>query len=165
MGLPQDGINLVQQIKAQNLNLDYLHGWNGFSDVQFPKALGPDANYIIHDGFWTDALGYPGSKELSDRFKAAHNGNDSVSIGLPYASVQIVAMAIEKAGSYDSTKVRDAVRGGTFKGTMMGDVTFNANGICVTPLLALQWWNGQRMPVWPQVPTWQLKQMPPWDQR
>jgi len=165
LGSPPDGITLIQQIKAQNLNLKYIHGWKGFWDVQFPNTLGKDANFIIHDGFWADILPYPGAKELGDKFKAAHNGVDSVSIGLPYASVQIVAQAIEKAGSYDSIKVRDAVRGGTFKGTTMGDVTFDAEGICVTPLLAMQWIDGKRMQVWPQVSSYTLQWMPPWNAR
>ena len=37
-------------------------------------------------------------------------------------------MAIEKAGSFKSAKVRDAIFGGEFKGTMMGDVKYNAAG-------------------------------------
>ncbi len=164
-GATQDGVNLVKQIKAQALNLAYIQGWQGFSSLEFANSLAADADYIVHDGLWAGTLGYPGAKELSDQFKATHGGGDSVTIGLPYASVQVVAMAIERAGSYDSTRVRDTVRGGAFKGTVMGDLDFSADGICVTPLLALQWWNGQRMPVWPQVSTWQLEWMPAWDRR
>jgi branched-chain amino acid transport system substrate-binding protein len=171
LGSPPDGITLIQQIKAQNLNLKYIHGWKGFWDIQFPNALGKDANYILHDGFWVETLPYPGDAELGQKFRDAHNGQDSVSVGLPYASVQVVAMAIEKAGSYESAKVRDAVFGGTFKGTVMGDLTFDAAGICDTPLLAMQWMNvqangvgAQRIPIWPQVGN-TLQWMPPWDQR
>ncbi len=165
LGSPPDGITLIQQLKAQNVNLKYIQGWKGFWDVQFPKALGADANYTIHDGFWAASLGYPGSQKLSDEFVAAHNGTDSVSIGLTYASVQVVKMAIENANSLDGMALRNAVAGHTFKGTTMGDVTFDSAGICETPSVALQWWNGQREPVWPQSPNWQLKWMPPWNQR
>jgi len=164
LGSPPDGITLLQQIKAQNLNLKYIHGWKGFWDVQFPNALGKDANYVIHDGFWVETLPYPGAKELGQKFRDAHDGQDSVSVGLPYASVQVVAMAIEKAGSYESAKVRDAVFGGTFKGTVMGDVTFDAAGICNTPMLAMQWMDGKRIPIWPSVGN-TLLWMPPWDER
>jgi branched-chain amino acid transport system substrate-binding protein len=118
----------------------------------------------MHDGFWVETLPYPGAKELGQAFKDAHKGQDSVSVGLPYASVQIVAKAIEKAGSYESAKVRDAVFGGSFKGTVMGDVTFDAGGICETPLLGLQWMDGKRVPIWPQVGN-TLKWIPAWDKR
>ncbi len=165
LGSPPDGITLIQQIKAQNFNLKYIQGWKGFWDVQFPKALGADANYMIHDGFWAASLGYPGSDKLDAAFKADHGGQDSVSVGLTYASVQIVKMAIENANSLDGMTLRNAVAGHSFKGTTMGDVTFDSAGICETPSVALQWFNGQRMPVWPQSSNWQLQWVPPWNQR
>ena len=86
---------------------------------------------------------------------------DSVSIGLYYANVQILAMAIERAGSLKPSKVRDEVFGGTFKGTVMGDVKYNEKGIAFMPFLALQWWNSERMPVYPFAPdVWKLKLKP-----
>jgi len=165
LGSQPDGIGLVRQIKAQRLSLKYLQGWNGFRDIQFARTLARDADYIVHDGFWADVLPYPGGKELGDKFRADHDGVDSVSIGLPYASVQVVAQAIERAGWYASAQVRDEVRGATFKGTVMGDLTFSGGGICVTPLLAMQWIDGKRVPVWPPVPAYRLEWMRPWDRR
>jgi branched-chain amino acid transport system substrate-binding protein len=164
LGSPPDGITLIQQIKAANLNLKYIHGWKGFWDIQFPNALGKDANYIIHDGFWVETLPYPGAADLGKKFRDAHNGQDSVSVGLPYASVQVVKMAIEKANSFESVKVRDAVFSGSFKGTVMGDITFDSAGIAETPLLAMQWMDGKRIPIWPSVGN-TLKWIPPWNQR
>ncbi len=166
LGSQPDGVNLVQQIKAQSLNLKYIHGWHGFQDIQFAKALAKDASFIVHDGLWADVLPYPGCKELGDKYRTDHNGVDSVSVGLPYASVQIVAQAIERAGSYAPAQVRaEVMRGATFKGTVMGDVTFSSDRVCVTPLLAMQWIDGKRMLVLPEVPTYQLQWMPPWDRR
>ena len=70
-------------------------------------------------------------------------------------------MAIEKAGSLKSEKVRDAVFGGEFKGTVMGDVKFNAKGLAFTPLLAMQWMHGERMPLYPPNPAvWTYKPAP-----
>jgi branched-chain amino acid transport system substrate-binding protein len=164
LGSPPDGITLIQQIKAQNLNLKYIHGYKGFWDVQFPEALGKDANYIIHDGFWVETLPNPGAAELGQKFRDAHDGKDSVSVGLPYASVQVVVQAIERAGSYEAAKVRDEVFNGSFTGTVMGDLIFDADGICEVPLLALQWMDGERIPVWPDVGN-TLQWMPPWNER
>jgi len=161
LGSPTDSITLVRQMKEANLKLKYIHGWKGFWPVEFIRALGKDANYIIMDGFWSSKSGAPGAEDLQKRFMKDHKGADSVSIGLYYANVQNFAMAIEKAGSIDSAKVRDAVFGGEFKGTMMGDVKFNEKGLCFKPFIAMQWWDGERMPVYPPVQkVWKLKLAP-----
>ena len=160
LGSPTDGITLLRQMKEQNLKIPYIHGWKGFWPREFEKAIGKDANYIIHDGFWSDKAGAPGAKELQERFVKKYK-SDSVSVGLSYANPQILAMAIEKAGSFKSEKVRDAVFGGEFKGTMMGDVKYNEKGLCFKPLIAMQWWDGERMPIYPPVPSvWKLKLAP-----
>ena len=159
-GTPADGITFLRQAKEQQLKLRYIEGWKGFWPAEFVQAMGKDANYVIHDGFWSENSGNPGAKELGQRFKKQF-GRDSVSIGLYYANPQILAMAIEKAGSTDSTKVRDAMLGAEFKGTMMGDLKFDDKGNCILPSLALQWWDGERMPVYPPLKNgWKLRLMP-----
>ena len=157
---PTDGITLLRQMKEQGLVIPFILGYKGFWPREFEQALGEDANYIIHDGFWSDTVGDPGSKELQERF-IKEFGYDSTSVGLPYSSPQILAMAIERAGTLDPGKVRDQVFGGTFEGTTMGTVKYNKNGIAEMPFLALQWWNGKRMPVYPAKPDiWTLKLRP-----
>jgi branched-chain amino acid transport system substrate-binding protein len=164
LGFPPDSITLIRQIKEQGLNLKYIHGYKGFWPTEFYKALGKDADYIIHDGFWAETLPYPGCKELGQQFKDAF-GMDSVNVGLYYANLQVLKQAVEKAGSIDSAKVRDVMFSGRFtaKKTTMGDLKFNNKGLSLTPILALQWMDGKRLPVYPKV--YKLKWMPPWDQR
>jgi branched-chain amino acid transport system substrate-binding protein len=79
---------------------------------------------------------------------------------LPYANVQVLAQAIERAGSLDPAKVRDEVFGGEFPGTVMGDIKFDEKGLAFTPSLALQWYQGERKPVYPDVGVWKLKWIP-----
>jgi branched-chain amino acid transport system substrate-binding protein len=166
LGSPPDGITLIRQMKEQDFNLKYVHGYMGFWNNDFQQALGADANYLVHDAFWAAVLPYPGNQELDAAFRADHNGLDSVSVGIYYANMQCVTQAIEKCGSLDSTKVNSTMRGGTFTGTTMGDLTFKADGWCETQCLALQWMDGKRNLVWPTGLTdWTLKWIPPWDQR
>jgi hypothetical protein len=41
---------------------------------------------------------------------------------------------------------------------MMGDMKYNEKGLAFTPLIAMPWWNGERMPVYPANPkVWKLK--------
>jgi branched-chain amino acid transport system substrate-binding protein len=164
-----DGMTLIRQIKENNYNLKYIWGAKGFWPIEFGEALGKDADYIVSDGHWAEALGAPGSKELGDKYRAEFGATKySVTIGNFYSLVQALAQAIEKAGSVDSAKVRDVYYSGTFvaKDTTEGDLAFNTIGLAEFPAVALQWMGGKRMPVFPPAPSvWTLKLIPPWDKR
>jgi len=161
LGDPTDGITLLRNIKQIGTKLRYIQGWRGMWPTEFLKALGKeDSNYVIHDGFWSDKNGAPLSKELGERYIKQY-GKDSVSVGQDYANVQMLAMAIEKAGSIDSAKVHAAYVNGEFKGTTQGDLKFNEKAVCYTESISSQWWNGERMPIWPpNEKAWKLKLRP-----
>lgn len=162
-----DGITLIRQLKESRCNLKYIASMKGMWPAEFAEALGPDADYIVVDGFWSDELGYPMGKELQDRFMKDHNGRTSVSVGNFYSVVQILAAGIEAAGTLDKAKVRDVFYSGTFeaKGTTMGDLKFNERGLNTFSPVGLQWFGGERHLVYPPIGTWKLKLAPPWDQR
>ena len=156
---PEQAVLLVRQMKEQNYRIPYIHGFKGFWPREFEKALGKDANYIIHDGFWSSRNGAPGSDDLQKRFIKDFK-RDSVSVGLSYVNAQILCMAIDRAGSLKADKIRDAVFGKEFKGTVMGDVKYNEKGLAFSPLLALQWMDGERMQLFPAVPSYKYKPAP-----
>jgi branched-chain amino acid transport system substrate-binding protein len=164
-----DGITFIRQMKEANFAPKYIWGARGFWPIEFGEALGKDANYMISDGHWAEALGAPGSKELGDKYRAKFGATKySVTIGNFYSLVQALAQAIEKAGSIDSKKVRDVFYSGTFvaKNTTEGDLRFNNHGLAQFKAVALQWMDGKRMPVYPYSPKiWTIKLMPPWDKR
>lgn len=162
---PADAITFMKQVKEQNFSPKFIGGWMGFWPAEFYQALGADANNVMHDGFWSEKGPNPGSAELGQKFRDAHNGDDSVSIGYPYANVQIMAMAIERAGSTDPAAVRDAIWGHTFEGTTMGDVTFNDEGIGLVNYIVLQWQDGERVPIYPPGEGAELRWFVPWDER
>lgn len=164
-GSPQDSITLVRQMKEMGLNVKYLHGWKGTWTSEFWKALGVDARYVMCDGFWSEDYPYPGAKELGERFYKAFD-KYSVSTGLYYALAQILWQAIERAGTLDSAKVREAVVSNEFKGTVMGDVKYDADGVALCESTASQWWDGKQQLVYPfSEKAWKLRLAPPWDKR
>jgi branched-chain amino acid transport system substrate-binding protein len=164
-----DAMTLVRQLKENDVNLKYIWGAKGFWPVEFGEALGEDADYIVSDGHWAEALGAPGSKELGESYRKEFGKTKySVTLGNFYSLVQHLAQAIEAAGSIDNAKVRDVYYSGTFvaKDTVEGDLAFNKDGVAEFPAVALQWMGGKRMPVWPITPeVWTLKIIPPWDER
>ena len=168
---PSDGITFVKQMKEQDWSPKYLFGYKGFWPGEFYQALGSDANYIGHDGFWSETLPFPYAKELGQAFRDEHGGWSSNSVGLYYAAAQILFTAIERAGTTDPGAVRDQVFNGTFPGTTMGDITYNDQGIAHIPFLSFQWQPGtgdipERVVLYPtEFATGKALAFVPWDQR
>jgi branched-chain amino acid transport system substrate-binding protein len=163
---PADGITFVKQMKEQGWAPKYLFGYKGFWPVEFMKALGTDSDFICFDGFWSETFPYPYATDLGAAFQADHNGDTSVSVGLPYAAAQILFAAIERTGKFDPAAVRDEVFGGSFPGTTMGDITYNEEGIAHVPFIAGQWIGGKRVVVFPEnVATGKTQLFKSWDER
>jgi branched-chain amino acid transport system substrate-binding protein len=161
-----DCVTFVRQMKEAGLNLKFLQGYKGTWNGDFWNALGKDATYVLSDGFWSEDWPFPKGKELGERYFKKFNKR-SVSIGLYYATCQILWEAIEKAGTLDSAKVKQAVMTNTFKGTTMGDVKYQADGTAIFPVGAFQWWEGRQKTVYPfeRSGGWKVKVAPPWDKR
>lgn len=164
-GSPSDSITLVRQMKELGLSVKYLHGWKGTWTGEFAEALGSDSDYVISDGFWSQDFPFTGSKELGERYTAEFH-KPSVTIGAFYANAQVLFKAIERVGTTDSAAVRDAVVGGEYKDTVVGDLQFNDAGLALIESTANQWWEKQQMLFYPPVDGgWQLKMMKPWGER
>jgi len=162
---PSDMISILRQAKELDLNLKYTHGLKGAWGIEFSKAMGKDADYVLADGFWNADMPYPYCKELGQMYKKEF-GKHSVFIGLFYALSQTLFEAIENAGTLDDLKVRDAVVGHEFKGTTMGTIKYQADATADVPPAAFQWWNGELKQVLPFTKSAvKVKLAPPWDKR
>jgi branched-chain amino acid transport system substrate-binding protein len=160
----EDTENFVRGLKKNNYNVPYIHTWKGAWTGKFWKDLGKDAQYIVCDGFWSMDYPFEGAKELGEQYYEKFN-EYSVTVGLSYALAKILFESIEKAGSLDGAKVRQAVLAHTFK-TVMGDVKYNKEGLALFPQIAAQWWDGKQMLVYPtQYAIWEIKLAPAWDKR
>jgi len=166
-GTPTDSVTIIRDIKAANLNLKYNHGWMGYWTNEFANIMGKDADYIMHDGFWTEHMPYANSAELGAQYASDNNGRDSAAIGLAYANAMVLFRAIERAGTTDPEKVRDEIYGGTFEDTPVGTVVFDDQGMANIPPLGIQWIDGERHIVWPTDLSdgYELQWIPPWDER
>jgi branched-chain amino acid transport system substrate-binding protein len=163
---PADGITFAKQMKEQNFAPRFVTGWKGFWPTEFMKGLGSDSDYFCHDGFWSEDFPYPGANELGEAYKDAHDGIDSVSIGLPYASIQVLAKAIERAGTVDPGAVRKQIVNGKFDGTVLGDLQYDAKGVADIASIGLQWKDGKRVVIYPEsLATGKLEWFVPWGER
>jgi len=163
-GADADCITFVRQMKENDFSVRYMHGWKGTWAGEFSQALGKDAQYILLDGFWSVDFPFPGSKELGERYYAKFK-KYSVSVGALYALCQILWQGIEKAGTLDSAKVRQAVLDNEFQ-TMMGKVKYDKNGVAIFVSTGSQWWDGKQMTVYPfELTNYKIKLAPPWKER
>src|SRR5208337_2583386 len=75
-------------------------------------------------------------------------GNYSFTAGLFYANAQILFDAIEKAGTLDGQKIRQAVIGNVHD-TVMGPIKYDDKGIALFNAPDFQWWNGKQELIFP----------------
>ena len=164
-GTNTDSVTFVRQMKELDLNVKLIHGFKGTWGTEFWNALGKKAQYILADGFWADNYPYPRCKEIGQKYYEKFKKR-SVSVGWFYALCQTLFEAIEKAGTLDGAKVREAVLKYEFKDTAMGDVKYNKDGYAPLTLAAFQWWDGDLKTVYPFIEgAWKVRLAPPWDKR
>jgi len=124
-------------MKAYRESIDYMYSSNPqvITDyAEFAKTVGPLAEDITSMSWWTPAVRYKGPDVFgsTEAFNAAYakkyNGNEADYIEAGSAACgAILQMAIEKAGTIEPTKVRDAIAA-TDTDTFYGHVKFNADG-------------------------------------
>jgi branched-chain amino acid transport system substrate-binding protein len=116
--------------------------------VNWGESMGVIGNYVTIFPGWHHGENYAGVDALNANYQADFGRPADLLTGPAYACVQIIAAAIEKAGTLDRDAIRDAMAA-TDMTTVIGPVTFNEDGTgnVLNPLI--QWLNGQLELVWP----------------
>jgi branched-chain amino acid transport system substrate-binding protein len=165
--IPPQAIGLVKQMKELDYAPKLTLFVRGADFWTYWEALGSDANYILSDGNWDENMPYPGNQGLRDDYHANYKGVKSIGlpVGPAYAAVQILAAAIEKAGTLDRKKIRDALAA-TDMVTVKGRVKFRKNDTAEVLYGLRQWQNGRMKLVWPpEVANATTMLAPPWNAR
>jgi branched-chain amino acid transport system substrate-binding protein len=134
--------------------------------VYWGNDLGAIGDYVTIMPGWHHAANFEGVDRLNERYQELYGRPADLLTGPAYACVQILAAAIEEAGTLDKFAIRDAVAAGTFN-TVIGEVTFNPDGTgnVLNPLI--QWQAGKMELVWPpeHASAELIFPAPPFDQR
>lgn len=145
---PPDGFTLYRQMGELGYTPDFSFMVRA-ADVPTWLDLGAVGDYVVLAPGWHNAMTYPGVEALN----AAHMEIAGIPalpmVGPAYSAIQILADAIERAGSLEREAVRDAIAA-TDMMAMIGPVSFreDGTGAVVTPFLQYQ--NGQIQLVWPE---------------
>jgi branched-chain amino acid transport system substrate-binding protein len=145
---PPDGIALATQMAE----LDFAPAFSLLiraPDVPtWPQALGTNGDYFTFSPGWHYAMDFLGVEELNERHIEEVGRPSDPIVGPAYAAVQILAAAIEEAGTLDRDGIADAIAA-TDLDTVVGPVTFNEDGTGVVITALLQYQDGGVELVWP----------------
>jgi len=121
-----DAVAIARQAKEVGLKPRFLAGAaTGFALPSFAKDAGSAAEGFLVSVIWSPDVKYEGAKELHARLKAELGGEEpSQHAAQSYAAVLAAADAINRAGSLDPEKVREALKT-TRLATGFGPVVFS----------------------------------------
>jgi branched-chain amino acid transport system substrate-binding protein len=168
-GHTEGGINLVQQAKELNVNVKMISLTVGPSEADFRKSLGKEAEYIFGVASWSPQMNFKGiifknTQDFVKKFKAKYNYDPDYHNASAVAELAVYKNAIERAGTLNPQKVRDAIAK-THIETIYGPVQFNPNGQIKGSSVVLQIQGGQVYQVYPKGTKKPIYPMPKWKDR
>ncbi len=110
-------------------------------DQDARKALGDATNYIFAGLWWSKKLPYPQVKKFDADYQAfTGHEPDSYYPAPAYDAMRALAMAIEQAGTLNKTAIRDALKNGELKDSLLpGQVLrFGKTGQVELPFVIVQ---------------------------
>jgi len=172
----QDSLLIVKQAKDLGVSPKAMGFSVGPSSPEFKANLGKAADYIFGATQWTEALKYDGEdpwktpKAFGDAFRAKMPAYKVIPYQIAESAVAVIAYqkAIEKAGTIDPTKVRDALAALDMM-TFYGKIKFDSRGVNIYKAMAAEQYHpdGNKYTVWPfdVAEKGALYPMPAWDKR
>lgn len=154
-GYINDAIAQIRQAKELKINPKAIVYPVPVALPEFVKTLGGDAENIIGSDWWTSAMAWKGplfgsAKEYNDSFKAAKGYDPNYNVAGSSAAGLALQLAIEKAGTLDVNKVRDALASLDIE-TFFGPIKYDNRGVNVAATVSvIQIQNGKSTLVWPQ---------------
>lgn len=82
----------------------------GFADAEFIRNAGKEAIGFFDIAAWESDVNRPFSKETNEKFKAKHGHDMNGEMVKEYISMYAIADALERAGSTDSEKIKEAFK-------------------------------------------------------
>jgi branched-chain amino acid transport system substrate-binding protein len=145
---PPDGITLMTQMAELNWTPEHALLIRAPDVPTWSEGLGTNGDYVTFMPGWHSAMAFEGVEELNaDHVEMMGRPSDPI-VGPSYALIQILAAAIEDAGTLDRDAIRDSIAA-TDMETVIGPVTFNEDGTGNVVTAILQYQNGRPELVWP----------------
>ena len=150
LGMPTtpDGIAIVKQVAELGWKPKFTMLVRAPDAATWGEATAAAGDFVTMFAGWHSGEKFEGVAAINEKHQADFQRPADILVGPAYACVQILADAIERAGTLDRDAVRDAIAD-TELMTVIGPVSFNADGTgnVLNPLVQ---WQGNKMElVWP----------------
>lgn len=131
-GYYPDSLLIAQAVEALGPDIKALFGVanGGFDDGSFPAAAGAAAEGILSANYHYSATS-DRAADIRKRFEEEYGKPMETASMLSYQAVEVIAAALEEAGSDDPVKVRDAIAGLELDDPLLafdGPITFDETG-------------------------------------
>ena len=137
---PVVALTMIKQMKELDYSPTAEVFWRGASTSLWPGNLGAIGDYALFLSNWNWNFEYPGNQDLVAIYRATEGKLPTVTVGNGYSIIQIIADAIERAGSLDPAKIKDALAATSNLMTVQGMITgFEADGVGICPAAIMQW--------------------------
>jgi branched-chain amino acid transport system substrate-binding protein len=123
-GYHQEAGLILRQMRDQGLKTVLMAG-DALNDKEFASITGPAAEGTLFT-FGPDPRNKPTAKAIVEKFKAKNIDPEGYTL-YTYATMQVWAKAVAKAGSTDPKKVMAAIKAGEWD-TVLGKMAFDAKG-------------------------------------
>lgn len=105
-----DAILLTNTIAEYKVKLKaIITSGGGHADPAFIKAVGKNARYVFDIVEWETDVNKPGAKETNAKYKAKYGVNLTGEAVDAYLAMYLIKDALERAGSLDPAKIREAL--------------------------------------------------------
>lgn len=156
-----DAILLTNTLAEYKVKLKAIIGsGGGHADPSFLEAARQNAQYIFDIVEWETDVNKPGAKEANAKYKAKYGQNLTGEAVDAYMATYVLADALERAGSLEPAKLRDALAATSYKsgaGMIVGydAVEFDSTGQNKHAALVMVQINDsgnglERITVWPK---------------
>ena len=170
-----DALLAMKTYKELGFSPDMILANNaGFTDTDFIKTLGKDAEYVITREVWALDLASrnPLIKQVNDLFNSRYKINFTGNSSRTFTGLMVMADAINRAGSTEPEAIRQALAATVMSGSRLimpwKGVKFDATGQnTLGQGILVQIVDGKYHTVWPFAMAAQevIWPMPKWDQR
>lgn len=163
----EDLVAITRQARELDLNVSMLSSVPYGLLPDYYKQLGKDAEFVYSGSFWETSLPYPGNQEFVTAYEKEFKRAPAVQSAGAYAACRLLTETVQRIGSLDSDKLREALLPLKTK-TVLGDFAVDERGYQTAhKAITIQWQNGQQVVVWPDDVTSGKPRFPspPWGQR
>jgi branched-chain amino acid transport system substrate-binding protein len=144
-----DSLALARELDRQGVRQKLEVFSIGPTDPSFGTTLGPVAEGIVGSTTWWPSLTTKGNASFVVSFRKTFHRDPVYHSAGAYASLQVLAAAIRKAGSLDQAKIR-AELGRLRLDTVAGAFRIDSSGRQLGyATYLMQWQNGKQKLVWP----------------